>query len=32
MIAVASGTGVGVNALLSKSLGEKDMDKVNKAA
>ena len=29
MIAVASGTGVGVNALLSKSLGEKDMDKVN---
>ena len=29
MIAVASGTGVGVNALLSKSLGEKEMDKVH---
>ena len=28
MISVASGTGVGVNALLSKSLGEKEMDKV----
>ena len=32
MISVASGTGVGVNALLSKSLGEKEIDKVNKAA
>ena len=32
MISVASGTGVGVNALLSKSLGEKEMDKVHKAA
>ena len=26
MIAVATGTGVGMNALLSKSLGEKDME------
>ena len=32
MIAVATGTGVGVNALLSKSLGEKNFDQVNKAA
>lgn len=32
MIAVASGTGVGVNALLSRSLGEKNYDQVNKAA
>lgn len=32
MISVASGTGVGVNALLSKSLGEKEMDKVHKSA
>lgn len=32
MIAVASGTGVGVNALLSRSLGEKNYDKANKAA
>ena len=32
MISVSSGTGVGVNALLSKSLGEKEMDKVHKAA
>lgn len=32
MIAVASGTGVGVNALLSRSLGEKNFDQVNKAA
>jgi putative MATE family efflux protein len=32
MIAVATGTGVGVNALLSRSLGEKDSVKVNKAA
>lgn len=32
MIAFASGTGVGVNALLSKSLGEKNYDRANKAA
>lgn len=32
MIALGAGTGVGMNALLSKSLGEKDFDKVNKAA
>lgn len=32
MIAVSTGTGVGVNALLSKSLGEKNFDQVNKAA
>lgn len=32
MIAVAAGTGVGVNALLSKSLGEKNFEKVNKTA
>ena len=32
LIAVAGGTGVGVNSLLSKSLGEKDYDKANKAA
>lgn len=32
MIAIGSGMGVGVNALLSKSLGEKDYDKANKAA
>ena len=32
MIAVASGTGVGMNALLSKSLGEKKQDLANKAA
>ena len=32
MIAFASGTGVGVNALLSKSLGEKNFDRANKAA
>lgn len=32
MIAVAAGTGVGVNALLSKSLGEKNYEKVNKIA
>ncbi len=32
MIAVASGTAVGVNALLSRSLGEKNYDKVNKIA
>lgn len=32
MIAIGGGTGVGVNALLSKSLGEKDYKKANKAA
>ena len=32
MIAVASGTAVGVNALLSKSLGEKNFEKANKIA
>lgn len=32
MIAVGAGTGVGVNALLSKSLGEKDFKKANRAA
>jgi putative MATE family efflux protein len=32
MIAVAVGTGVGINALLSKSLGEKNAVNVNKAA
>ena len=32
MIAVASGTGVGVNALLSRSLGEKKLDVANKIA
>ncbi|MDY3249474.1 MAG: MATE family efflux transporter [Candidatus Choladocola sp.] len=32
MIAVASGTGVGVNALLSRSLGEKNFDQADKAA
>lgn len=32
LIAVGAGTGVGVNALLSKSLGEKDYDKANKTA
>lgn len=32
MIALASGIGVGVNALLSKSLGEKNFDKANKTA
>ena len=32
IIAVASGTGVGINALLSKSLGEKDYNKANKIA
>ena len=32
MIAVASGTGVGVNALLSRSLGEKNYDQADKAA
>ena len=32
MIAVATGTGVGINALLSKSLGEKDYGRANKIA
>lgn len=32
MIAFATGTGVGINALLSKSLGEKNFDRANKAA
>lgn len=32
MIALGSGTGVGVNALLSRSLGEKNGDEVNRAA
>lgn len=32
MIAVASGTGVGTNALLSRSLGEKNFEQANKAA
>ncbi len=32
MIGVATGTGVGMNALLSKSLGERKFDKANKTA
>lgn len=32
MIALAAGTGVGINSLLSKSLGEKDFKKANDAA
>lgn len=32
MIAVAAGTGVGINALLSKSLGEKNFEDANKTA
>lgn len=32
MIAFAAGTGVGINALLSKSLGERNFDKANKIA
>ncbi len=32
VIAVAAGTGVGINAILSKALGEKDTDTVEKAA
>ena len=32
MVALGGGTGVGINAVLSKSLGEKDFDKANKAA
>lgn len=30
MIAVAVGTGVGINALLSRSLGEKEFERANK--
>lgn len=32
LIAVGAGTGVGLNALISKSLGEKEFDRANKAA
>lgn len=32
MIAVAVGTGVGINALLSRSLGQKDQDRANRTA
>ena len=32
MIAISAGTGVGINALLSRSLGEKDFNSANKAA
>lgn len=32
MIAIGAGTGVGINAFLSKSLGEKNFDSANKAA
>ena len=32
MIAVGAGTAVGVNALLARSLGEKDFDRVNRIA
>ncbi len=32
MIAVGSGTGVGINALLSRSLGEKNFEEANRAA
>ena len=32
LIAVGAGTGVGVNSLLSKSLGEKNYDRANKTA
>jgi len=32
MIAIGAGTGVGVNALISRSLGEKNPDKANKVA
>ena len=32
MIAVAVGTGVGINALLSRSLGQKDFDRANRTA
>lgn len=32
MIAMGTGTGVGINAILSRSLGERDQESVNKAA
>ena len=32
MIAVAVGTGVGINALLSRSLGQKDFERANRTA
>lgn len=32
MIALAGGTGVGINAILSKALGEKEFERANKAA
>ena len=32
MIALAGGTGVGINAILSRALGEKEFDKANKTA
>ena len=32
MIAVAVGTGVGINALLSRSLGQKDFERANQTA
>ena len=32
MISIATGTGVGINSLLSKSLGERKFDRANKAA
>ena len=32
MVALGAGTGVGINALLSKALGEKDYERVNKIA
>ena len=32
MIAVSVGTGVGINALLSRSLGQKDQERANKTA
>ena len=32
LIAIAGGTGVGVNAILSKALGEKDFDRANRTA
>ena len=32
MISILTGTGVGINALLSRSLGEKKIDRANKVA
>ena len=32
MISISSGTGVGINALLSRNLGEKDFEGANRAA